>query len=485
MDQDLKRIITESLNEMDLNEFRVYNQSLCPDLWDEYQHLDPRVRVNLLRLAYDFYKKTKFVAPIVDVWLMGSIANYNWTPESDVDVHILIDFSQLKMPPETASKVAKSAGASWNQEHNVMAKNHKVEINIQSVKAEKPYVMGIYSLVKDEWVRKPCQVNPQINKSLIQQKYSEMKKCIDAALQSEDREKMKEVKDYLDDYRQYGLDHGGELSTENIVYKILRSKGLVKTLKDTITQTYDREMTVAEVDKSTPVASDYIGGIIQGEVRGEPVEVGKALSYMHSEFPGIYSGQNNTNWRYLSAKNQILWNLEPDPEDKPRVEDFLAKRGIVKPSHKAMYTYNESITEAIRSIMPGVDAWDMENRTWILDKLTIENLQSLRKKMASWLRLVRKKPEPDPTEIKQLEAAFRLYDTEFKKRLGRSIPQNDVREGVGWGLPKDIKKDPLHIPGERWRIKWYSKRKTPKMKNEEFVNKIAEQEIKKMFGKNE
>jgi len=227
--------------------FRIYNETLCPDLWDECQHLDPRVRVNLLRAAYDFYKKTKFAAPIIDVWLMGSIANYNWTPESDADVHIIIDFSALKMPPETASKVAKAAGAAWNKEHNIFVKGHKVEINIQSVKAEKPYVMGIYSLVKDEWIRQPRRINVNIDKSLIQQKFGEMKKYVEFALKSGNREEMKKTKDFLDDYRQYGLDTGGELSVENIVYKILRAKGLVKQLKDSITATYDQEMTVDEI----------------------------------------------------------------------------------------------------------------------------------------------------------------------------------------------------------------------------------------------
>jgi predicted nucleotidyltransferase len=177
MDKDLQRVINEAISEWALNEssFRVYNDTLCPDLWDQCQHLDPRVRVNLLRIAYDFYKKTKFQAPIVDIWLMGSIANYNWTPESDADVHIILDFSQLKMPPETASKVAKAAGAMWNKEHDITVKNHKVELNIQSVKAEKPYVMGIYSLVKDEWVKHPQHLHVTVNKPLIQQKFSEVK----------------------------------------------------------------------------------------------------------------------------------------------------------------------------------------------------------------------------------------------------------------------------------------------------------------------
>src|SRR5271169_4883113 len=102
--------------------FRIYNETLCPDLWDSAQHLTPQVRMNLLRMAYDFYQKTKFKAPVIDVYLMGSIANYNWTADSDVDVHVMIDYSKLQMPPDTAAKAIKTAGAQWNIEHEVTVK---------------------------------------------------------------------------------------------------------------------------------------------------------------------------------------------------------------------------------------------------------------------------------------------------------------------------------------------------------------------------
>ena len=45
-----------------MSSFVIYNKGLCPKLWDIYQHLDPRIRVNLLRMTYDFYKKTEFKA---------------------------------------------------------------------------------------------------------------------------------------------------------------------------------------------------------------------------------------------------------------------------------------------------------------------------------------------------------------------------------------------------------------------------------------
>lgn len=227
--------------------FRIYNETLCPDLWDSAQHLDPEVRANLLQMANDFYEKTNLPAPIVDIYLMGSIANYNWTTDSDVDVHVIVNYSQLQMPPETAAKTVKTAGAQWNAEHNVIIKGHKVEMNIQNSEEQKPYVTGIYSLVKDNWVRRPFKMPPQIDTRVLRFQYNAMKTYVLNALHSKNREQMKAAKKYLDAFRQYGLDTYGELSYENIIFKILRARGIIKQLKDSITAVYDQEMSVDEV----------------------------------------------------------------------------------------------------------------------------------------------------------------------------------------------------------------------------------------------
>jgi hypothetical protein len=201
-------------------------------------------------MAYDFYEKTNLPAPIVDVFLMGSIANYNWTADSDVDVHVIIDYKKLQMPEETANKTVKTAGAQWNQEHNVLIKGHKVEMNLQDSSEPKPYVTGIYSLVKDQWVRHPVKILPQIDRNVIKVQHKSMEAYIQNAIRSGDREQMKAAKKYLDAYRQYGLDTYGELSYENIIFKILRAKGIIKQLKDGITAVYDREMSVAEAGEN-------------------------------------------------------------------------------------------------------------------------------------------------------------------------------------------------------------------------------------------
>ena len=227
--------------------FRIYNDCLCPEMWDSAQHLDPYVRINLLRMAYDFYKKTNLPSPIIDVYLMGSIANYNWTKDSDVDVHVIIDYRKLQMPEQTANKTVKTAGAQWNQEHNIFVKGRKVEMNIQNASEPKPYVTGIYSLMRDQWVRTPSKVMPQIDRNVIRVHYKAMQVYLENAIRSGDREQMKAAKKYLDAYRQYGLDTYGELSYENIVFKILRSRGTLKQLKDSMTAVYDKELSVDEV----------------------------------------------------------------------------------------------------------------------------------------------------------------------------------------------------------------------------------------------
>lgn len=489
-----------------MSSFRIYNKTLNPVLWDEYQHLNPEVRVNLLRMAYDFYEKSGLAAPIMDVYLMGSIASYNWTPESDADVHVIINFSQLQMPSETATDVAKTAGAQWNSQHNAFVKGFKVEMNIQNASEPKPYVAGIYSLVKDAWIRKPSHLDVNIDKVAIQSKYYGMKKYIESALQSGDRDIMKSVKKYLDAFRQYGLDTGGELSIENIVFKILRAKGIVKQLKDAINAVYDKEMSVKEqeedfvppkagigaigsndevkfrevpwdtlakqmhgmngnpfgrsrfkyidgkvewTDQTRPdeeqqtlvnnylerrgfpvtkhvsvydnymqesVNYDYIGGIVQGEPRGEPVKQGTVKKRLHLEFPGLYSGQNSTNWRYHADKNQVMWNIEPHPHDKIKIDNFLSKRGILNPTHKSMY--KEVAQSDLKARHPNNSQFYDKVNGWDFEKMTLDNLKALKDKSRRALAYARLHPEvSNPTWVRYELDFIKKCDAEIKKRL--------------------------------------------------------------------
>ena len=65
-----------------------------------------------------------------------------------------------------------------------------------------------------------------------------------------DETALKSLLDKLYKYRQSGLDKGGELSEENIVFKIIRAYGYLDKIKDNIAKNYDDKMSVKEAESN-------------------------------------------------------------------------------------------------------------------------------------------------------------------------------------------------------------------------------------------
>ena len=55
---------------------------------------------------------------------------------------------------------------------------------------------------------------------------------------------LESIKDKLKKYRQSGLDDGGELSYENLVFKYLRRSGHIEKLFDSVNKGTDKELSV-------------------------------------------------------------------------------------------------------------------------------------------------------------------------------------------------------------------------------------------------
>lgn len=246
MKEQLKGAIDEILAELLQTEkkVRIYNKELDPEFWKNEQ-LDPQVRAALLKLGEDFWKDIELKTNYQDILLLGSSANYNWTPESDVDLHILVDSATLGMQPEPAQKMFRSIVGKWNIEHDVEVKGHKVEIYLQDTH-ETNAAESIFSLLHNQWVKKPVYTTPKVDKGAIQKKYSMWVDKIHDALQQKDENKLRKILDDLRDARKAGLQKSGELSTENLVFKILRMRGFLEKIKDGYTKFYDKDMSLPE-----------------------------------------------------------------------------------------------------------------------------------------------------------------------------------------------------------------------------------------------
>jgi len=226
---------------------RIYNNTLNPDLWQNDNTLKPEIRESLLKIAQDFYKETELEAPIEDVYMLGSSANYNWSPTSDIDLHVVIDFKKINSDVDLTKQLVDALKSNWNKNHNVTIKGRKVEVYIQDVN-EKNRSTGVYSVLNNKWVLVPQKIKIVLDNKLIQQKYTNMVLQIKAAIKEENLDKLKNVLKMLYNMREAGLSKTGEYSVENIVFKTLRSRGFIDQLKNTVNKIYDSQVSVKQED---------------------------------------------------------------------------------------------------------------------------------------------------------------------------------------------------------------------------------------------
>lgn len=228
------------------------HDELNADVWTEDNKLRPELAERLLRIAKDFYEKLDLPTPILDITFTGSMANYNWTSQSDIDLHIVIDYNDVNEDLELVKNYLMEAKSNWNRNHEIMMKGHEVEIYVQDSN-EPHHSTAVYSILNDEWEIVPEKADFEVSEDAIRQKAESIKKMIDLIEALFAEEKYEEVygeterlRSKLRNYRQCGLEKGGEFSVENLVFKLLRNEGEMDKLYELKREAYDAMMSVDE-----------------------------------------------------------------------------------------------------------------------------------------------------------------------------------------------------------------------------------------------
>jgi len=230
------------------------------------------VRRRLLAIARDFVEEVEFLqTDILDIVLTGSMASYNWTKKSDLDLHILVDFSTIDRNTELVKKYVNAKKTVWNNKHEIRIFGFEVEVYIQDIN-EPHHAEGIYSLQSKNWVQKPKKMKVEIDNKAVNAKVNYFTHAVDYAYElngtndyNEAHSLAQKLKDKLHKMREIGLEREGVWSTENLAFKLLRNNGVVKKLHDLETNTYD--------DSYSYPQKDYNGKIIikiLSEMKKEP-----------------------------------------------------------------------------------------------------------------------------------------------------------------------------------------------------------------------
>ncbi len=221
---------------------------LNPKLWTDFE-INEEVKEDLLKIASDFYSSTDLNADVKDIVLTGSLANYNWSEKySDYDLHILINFKDVDDNVVLVKKFVDSAKNIWNKDHDIRIKGYEVEVYIQDI-SEPHKSTGIFSLLKDKWIVRPEKVDVEPDEDMIKEKAKSIMMAIDDIEDEVDEdkyeafiEKIDKVWNKVKDYRKSGLDsEGGEFSTGNFVFKLLRRNGYISKIMSLKKESYDKQ----------------------------------------------------------------------------------------------------------------------------------------------------------------------------------------------------------------------------------------------------
>ena len=215
-------------------------------IWNENEEVHPGVRGALMDIVEEFMEGLDLDLDIKDVIITGSIANYNWSKFSDIDIHILLDFKEVNEDRQMVKRFFDAVRSNWNKLHNILVKGHEVEIYVQD--ENEPHIStGVYSLSDDRWLVKPKKIRPAIDRATALKKMKQMSREIDKLSSVHDQQDYEQsfklavrLKEKIKKMRQSGLAATGIYSPENLAFKMLRRSGDIEQLYSVYTEAYDK-----------------------------------------------------------------------------------------------------------------------------------------------------------------------------------------------------------------------------------------------------
>ena len=242
-----------------------YKESLNTSFWEKTGSaektewvLDPLIRKKLLKIANEFIDSNSDILKkkdILDIQFVGSLAGYNWTQHSDIDLHIIVDFKDMGDDQKMIDYAMYGAKFSWNTKHDITMRGFDVEIAIQDINSES-HMSTVFSLEKNKWIKKPKFSKPKIDSYMVDKKFTDLsyevnklenKLILSSIMPTNSKQLYKralKLKTKIMKMRKESLSKGGEFATGNLVFKKLRSQGYISKLVDIISRSYDKIYTV-------------------------------------------------------------------------------------------------------------------------------------------------------------------------------------------------------------------------------------------------
>lgn len=162
-----------NLEDEELEEELEIHDELNPLLWEKDNSLKVEVKETIIKIVEYFTKRLerdKIKFKIKDIVLVGSNCAYNYTADSDLDVHIVAESEGLECPDELYTVIYSAYKSIFNNRYDISIKGIPVELYVEldevNVKSK-----GIYSL-NDGWIKEPSlEEIPEIDEDKLMDEF--------------------------------------------------------------------------------------------------------------------------------------------------------------------------------------------------------------------------------------------------------------------------------------------------------------------------
>ena len=238
------------MNITELEKFKIedainFHDELNPLLFDENNKLKPNIKKQLEIITDDFIEFMGIPdLAVEDVIITGSNVAFTYTPHSDIDLHLLVDFAEL--PDSDVYKELFNAKKSlYNDTYDITIRDIPVELYVQDT-AQAHTSLGEYSLMQDKFTRFPSKQRANLDEISAEHKFERLEELCIEGLKSKDIDKVNNVLSIIKRYRQAGLDKKGEFGPENLAFKAIRSKGYFQALFDLRNKLRGEQLSIEE-----------------------------------------------------------------------------------------------------------------------------------------------------------------------------------------------------------------------------------------------
>ena len=259
-----EEIINESVEVSDdiLDEdLMVFPEELNQKLFDG-DKLKPEVREKLIEIGLEFYNSFDLEFELIDLYFEGSLAQYNYVEleningiaglnyKSDIDLHLVLDYSKLDLPQDVIDDYFKSKKTIFNEHHNIQVMGFDVEVGNEDVNT--PLVVsGCYSLFEDKWIKKPEPITQEVENIRDTEDYAEFRQYVIDAIKSNDIDILEDIWDKIKYMRKQSLKLDGEFGKGNLIFKALRQESLLTILKKALDAKRDEQLSLNEDGSAT------------------------------------------------------------------------------------------------------------------------------------------------------------------------------------------------------------------------------------------